>query len=713
MSGLIIRYTYHVQVGAARVEPKLPGLFSSMAQSLINKHTLNRFVGRLAAGYVKWVFHSSTSLSDIDELRAIAKQHQPCIFAFWHGQFMLIPNFSPPKTPVAIMVARHGDAELIGEVLKSFDQMTLIRGGGAGNRKKNRGGSTALRAAVRALEQGTCLSMTADVPPGPARIAGHGILKIAQMSGRPILPVATTSSRLYAMRTWSRMTINLPYSKIAMRLGTPIYVPRDADDAQLEVLRQKLQDALNEVTGQVYADVGVDIVKATPYSALSPEAPPEPAGFKLKLYQTAARLTAKIAPLILLHREKRGKEDPARRQERFGIASHVRPDGPLVWLHAASVGETNAVLPLLHRLREEFPGPRYLLTTGTITSAKIAQERLPDGDIHQFAPIDAPEFVKRFLDYWQPELALLTESEIWPNMILACHERGIPVAIINGRMSERSYRLWRKHKSMAVPVFGRLRLVLAQNERLVRHFHDLGARDVRCAGNIKIDAPKLPYDEAERARLAEAFSGRSVWAAVSTHAGESEAVVKAHVKLAADFTDLVTIFAPRHPERANEISDLAAAADIKTARRSMGEWPDSQTGIYIFDTIGELGLLYSLAKIAFIGGSLVNRGGQNPIEAVRFETAIITGPDQSNFSDSYRALLRNNGAIQVSNFIELAGAVRQLLRDEVEHGRLTHAASSTLDELAGGLETTVEALKPIMPQDNAISQHDERIRVAS
>ena len=668
-----------------------------MADSVINKKTLNRFAGRLAARYVKWMFRSSTSRVDADELRAIAEASQPCIFAFWHGQFMLIPNFCPREIPVANMVARHGDAELIGEIIKSFEQMTLIRGGGAGNRKKNRGGSTALRESVRALHEGRCVAMTADVPPGPARIVGQGIIKIAQMSGRPILPVATASSRFYAMRTWSRMTINLPYSNIVMRLGDPIYVPRDAQEAQLEVLRQQVQDALNEVTHQAYADVDADILKATPHTALPPDAPADPPGFKLKSYRTATRLIANVAPLILRHREKQGKEDPARRQERLGRPSHPRPEGPLTWMHAASVGETNAVLPLINRLHDTCPDSRFLLTTGTVTSAKLAQERLPDHDIHQFAPLDAPQFVRRFLDYWQPGLVLLTESEIWPNTIVECHARDIPIAIVNGRMSERSYRRWRKNKSLSLPLFSRLRLVLAQNDRLVRRFQELGARDVRCTGNIKLDAPRLPVDEAECAKLTVAFQGRSVWAAVSTHAGESEIVVDAHKSLTTDFPNLMTIFAPRHPERGAEIASLAAAAGIATARRSLNERPDDRTGIYIIDTIGELGLVYSLVDIAFIGGSLVNKGGQNPVEAVRFETAVITGPDQSNFTDSYRALLRGGGAMEVGDGAELANIVSQLLRDDVQRGRITRDANSTLDALSGGLGKTVEALAPIMP----------------
>jgi len=676
---------------------------------VIKKQTFNRLAGQLAARYVKWVFRSSKSLSDIGELAATADANRPCIFAFWHGQFMLIPTYCPRHIPVANMVARHGDAELIGEVIKSFDQMTLIRGGGAGGRKKNRGGMAAFRAAVRALEEGKCVAMTADVPPGPARIAGQGVVKIAQMAGRPIIPVATTSSRFYALQTWSRMTINLPYSKIAMRLGDPIYVPTDADDKQLETLRRQVENALNNITRQVYEDVGADVLQATPYSALPLEAPPAPADMRLKAYKAVTLLMASMAPSILRYREKQGKEDPDRRPERLGIASVARPDGALTWLHAASVGETNAILPLLQRLHKECPGSRFLLTTGTLTSAKIARERLPQGDIHQFAPLDTPQFVARFLKHWRPGLALLTESEIWPNTILACHARGIPIAVVNGRMSERSYKRWRKNKSMAVPLFSRLHLVLAQNPRLVRQFRALGTRDVRHCSNIKIDAPVLQVNQEEHARLTALLRDRPTWAAASTHGGEDETIIEAHKAISEDLPHLMTIIAPRHPERGQKISELAAAAGITVARRSFNEQPEPDTGLYIIDTIGELGLVYSLAKIAFIGGSLIDHGGQNPIEAVRFETAVMTGPSYHNFINAYRALLNAGGALEVTGAAELASSVHRLLSDDVQRMRLARAANGVLENLSGGLEKTVEAIKGIIP-DAGIPEADMRAK---
>ena len=670
-----------------------------MARIPIDKRTLNRFAGRLGARYIRLVTRTSTILPETTATQERAAAQHPCIFAFWHGQFLMIPAIRPQNVPTANMVARHGDAELIGEALKSFN-MELIRGSGAAGRKKDRGGATALRTALKTLRGNSSIAMTADIPPGPARRAGLGIVKLAQLSGRPIIPVATASSRFLALNTWSRMTINLPFSRIGVTIGEPIFVSRTADDNALEAARLRVQHALDVATEDIYARVGADITRATPHSALSPDAPPEDTGLKLKTYRLATRLAARAAPLILRHREKRGKEDPARMAERMGVASQPRTDGPMVWVHAASVGETNAVLPLINCLRARRSDMQFLLTTGTVTSASMASDHMSESDIHQYAPLDAPQYVERFLDHWQPGLAVFTESELWPNTIVECHRRGIPFAIVNGRMSDRSYRRWRRNKGLALPLFSRLRLVLAQNARLTQRFRELGARDVRDVGNLKIDAPALPVDDEQLAAMTARVGARPVWLAASTHEGEDEIMLAVHDRLVTQFPDLLTIIAPRHPDRGVEIAALAAGAGRQVSRRSEGALPDPDTAVYVADTIGELGLFYTLAPIAFIGGSLAPHGGHNPIEAVRFDTAVICGPDQSNFSDAYAALLADNGAIEIAGEYDLTAIIALLLRDDMERARLGRGAIAATDTLAGAMQRTADALMPLMPNDD-------------
>src|SRR5581483_2847098 len=251
----------------------------------------------------------------------------------------------------------------------------------------------------------------------------------------------------------------------------------------------------------------------------------------LKTYRALTSCARPIAPLLLSLRGRRGKEEPLRRNERLGRASVKRPSGQLVWFHAASVGETNAILPVMKALSQERPSLSFLLTTGTVTSAQLAAKRLGPRAVHQYAPLDAPEYVASFLDHWRPDLGVFTESEIWPNLILESAARGIPLALVNARMTKRSFRRWRRSLSFAQPLFSRCTVVLAQNETLARRFSALGAPSVIPAGNLKIDAPPAVVDSVELERLRQALHGRPVLIAASTHEGEEQIIAEAHRKL--------------------------------------------------------------------------------------------------------------------------------------------------------------------------------------
>lgn len=683
-----------------------------MAGYLLDKFTRNRIVGRIAARYIRFVKMSSTVVSDPADPHALLHANHPYILAMWHGQFMLLAPFAPPELPVANMVARHGDAEIIGEALKAFE-MDLVRGGGAAGRRKDRGGLHAFREALRLLEQGTAIAMTADVPPGPARQVGDGIIKLAQMSGRPIIAVATASSRYLAFDTWSRMTINMPFSRIGVTHGDPIRVAADADEAAFEAARAAIQQSLNEATDRAYRLAGGDASNVLPHAALTPKDPPAPSNVSLKLYRLATRALTPALPLLLSYRERQGKEEPARRDERLGLASEPRGEGELIWLHAASVGETNAVLPLMDELRRKRSNVRFLLTTGTVTSAALARDRLPKDDIHQYAPLDSPAYIKRFLDHWRPNLVALTESEIWPNTIMACHERSIPIALVNARMSDRSYKRWRKNRRTARPLFGRIRLILAQNERLARRFRELGGRNVTIAGNLKVDAPPLPVDEYALATLRRQIGDRPVLLAASTHPGEDEQVIEAFQILKPKHPDLLLILAPRHPDRGEGLAELAERRGLTTTRRQSDGQIIPELDVYVADTVGEMGLLYSIASIAFVGGSLVERGGQNPIEAIRLKTAVLTGPSQYNFSDAYRELRSRNGVVEVGGADDIASTTDRLLTDDAARSELLANAASALAAMIGALDVTATALNELMPLTDDDTEPDERLKRAS
>ena len=675
-----------------------------MALSPKTKHRLNKLAGHSLAGYIKLVGRSSrASYEPADALDRLRQAH-PAILAFWHGQFLTIPALSPPDVPVRIMVARHADADILGVALTRFPHLGLIRGAGAGGRLKDRGGAAALRVALRALDDGLTLAMTADVPPGPARHAGLGIITLARLSGRPIIPVAVASSRYKSLDTWSRLTINLPFSRLGAVVGSPIHIARDADEAELEEARAGLEAALNALTARAYRVAGANPARATPPARVGTQeqGPPAPLGLGLKAYRALTKAARPALPLMLRYRERQGKEDAQRLGERTGRASRPRPPGQLVWLHAASVGETNAVLPLLSALVDRRPAASYLLTTGTKTSAELAGRRLTANVIHQFVPLDSPEYVRRFLSHWHPELGIFTESEVWPNLVIQAADQGIPLALVNARMSNRSYGRWWRQPGLSQPIFNRFALVLAQNEKLARRFGELGARHALAVGNLKIDAPPPPVDADELARLREALGQRPVLVAASTHDGEEQMLASAHRRLMREMPDFCTIIAPRHPERGLAVAELMKGHGLTVSQRSLGALPARDCDIYVADTIGELGTLYALAPVAFVGGSLVDKGGQNPIEPIRLHAAVLTGPHQENFRDAYQALLRHKGVREVRTADDIADAVLQLIGNETELARLRTGANAALDTLSGALARTVEALLVHLPADDGI-----------
>lgn len=416
----------------------------------------------------------------------------------------------------------------------------------------------------------------------------------------------------------------------------------------------------------------------------------------LSVYSIGGRvLLLPILPFILRRRAARGHEVPERLRERYGYASVRRPARDLVWVHAASVGETNAVAELVRRLAAR--GHSILFTTVTVTGAKTALRMLPPGAIHQFFPVDTRPVMRRFLDHWRPALALFVESEVWPVLTDELSRRRVPHVVVNARMSARSFGQWRLAGGGTATVFGKISLVLAQTEEDATRFSSLGARRVATLGNLKLDAP-FPAGDPERIEdFRRAIDGRPVWLAASTHPGEEKIVVAAHRELAPNLDGLITIIVPRHPDRGPHVRAIAGAAGVRAAARSHGDPMPEGSAVYIADTLGELGLFYRIARVAFIGGSLVDRGGQNPIEAVRLGTAILHGPDTPNFAEVYDVLDRSRGARVIRDARDLANSVFELLTDNVVRRAQCDAAEAALVPLSGALDRTIEALELVLP----------------
>lgn len=422
-------------------------------------------------------------------------------------------------------------------------------------------------------------------------------------------------------------------------------------------------------------------------------------------YNTYRIVTSALSPLITIWlriRQLRGKESRERFNERFGYAKITRPKGMLLWLHAASVGEANSVLFLIEQIKSRFSDINILLTTGTVTSAKLIEKRAIPGVIHQFVPVDTPEATNRFLKHFRPDIGFWVESELWPNLVINAKARGCLMFIINGRMSVKSYNSWQKFALLMIyQMLNCFELVFAQSENDGQRFRALGAREVRCVGNLKYDAAALPCNESDLFSLQQQIGIRQVWLAASTHHNEEEQVIKAYNLVAAKHLDLLTIIAPRHPQRGEEIAKMTAKSG-KTALRSRGDKITADTKFYIADTLGELGLFYRLSEIVFMGGSLVTHGGQNPLEPARLRCSIITGPHTENFSVIYKEMENLSICVRVNDATELATKVNSLMQDSDTLTKMQMQTREWLRGKNGAANKIVDIVAPIFTPINII-----------
>ena len=366
----------------------------------------------------------------------------------------------------------------------------------------------------------------------------------------------------------------------------------------------------------------------------------------LGLYLAFTAAAAPIVRLVLARRAATGREDPGRWREKLGKPGLARPEGPLLWLHAASVGELLSVVGLIGALAQARPDVQLLVTTSTMTSAQLAAERLPARVMHQYLPLDLPGAVAGFLRHWHPDAAVWVESEVWPRLIRQTAARGIPMLLINARMSDRSARRWQRAPVLAAELLGRFTQVFAQDQQTAAHLAALGLPPGRlyCLGSLKESATPLPFDAAERARLAALWAARPRWLAASTHAGDEAEVLAAHRLAAAKMPGLLLILAPRHPERGPAVAALARAAGFMVAERAGRHGNAATADVYLADTLGEMGLWFDLAPVAYLGGSLAPVGGHNPYEPVAQGAAVLHGPHIGNFRDVYARLGAAGGA---------------------------------------------------------------------
>jgi len=659
-------------------------------KNVIRNAHVQRFIGRTLGRYVKLVMRTTRFRSDPADYYKVLDDSWPAIVTMWHGQQLLIPAFIRPKDDIRGLISHHRDGEFQAHLVEYFGG-GLVRGSGhigtgagAGSDIVRKGGPAAMRHMMRVLEENATMFQTADVPKR-ARKAGLGIVTLARNSGRPILPVVITTKRCIHLNTWDKASIHLPFNRGALVLGKPIFVPENLDRSDMEPYRQMVENGLNQA-------------HARAEKMLAGGLSDRPRPFSLKAYKTTATLVEPLSTHLLEYRVRRGKETVARLGERKGFAAIPRPNGRLIWIHAASVGEAASILPLASRFLEADSTDHILLTTGTVTSARFVESRAAPGILHQFSPLDVPVYVQRFLDHWKPDLAIFVESELWPNMLTELNESGIPTVLVNGRLSAASAARWKRAPKTINHLLSSFAHCLVQTRKDGDRLTDLGAQNVIVSGNLKYDSPPPPTDPEKLMALKTALNGRPVWSAISTHPGEDELVADANDIAARRIPGLLCAIVPRHPERGEQIARILRERGLKVVRRSEGALPQADTDIYVADTLGEIGLFCTLTPLVYVGGSLVPHGGQNPIEPIKLGAAVIHGPHTHNFLEIYDALEASGAHGTVTDPIELASTVVQLIQSDAARDDMITRSKQVVNGLTGALDRTLGILAPHLPR---------------
>ncbi|RTR05623.1 lipid IV(A) 3-deoxy-D-manno-octulosonic acid transferase [Halomonas nitroreducens] len=397
------------------------------------------------------------------------------------------------------------------------------------------------------------------------------------------------------------------------------------------------------------------------------------------------------------------------RAERLGAIPAAPSGSRTLWLHCASVGEVQAARPLIEALRRRYPRHRLVITTMTATGAERslalvekAAERGDGGEVsHHFVPLDFPGAARRFVERLAPDLAIFFETELWPNLLAACDRRGVPVAVVNGRLSPRAFRRYRRLGRLMAEALSHVAWLGAKSAADAERFQALGmAPDaIRVTGSLKFD---LAPDEAAcevSERLRRDLGERPVWVAGSTHPGEEQAVLEAHARLCESRPGALLILVPRHPQRFAAVAELCAARGLVTARRSADEAVTAETAVYLGDTMGELAAFYGAADLAFVGGSLVPVGGHNLLEPAARGVPVLTGPALANFEDVAEALREREALVEVADAAALAEALQALFADAPARERLAAAGQAVVEANRGALARTLAGLEHLLPTE--------------
>ncbi len=371
------------------------------------------------------------------------------------------------------------------------------------------------------------------------------------------------------------------------------------------------------------------------------------------IYRILINLVLIISPLIILFRLFKKKEDFFRFKEKLGFFTKDRSKGKLIWFHGASVGEFQSVLPLLEKLEKSKKISQILITTNTLSSSKIISKIKLKKISHQFFPIDNNLIVKRFIDHWRPSIALFIDSEIWPNMLVNLSTQKIPIVLINARITKKSYKRWNKIKNFSKIIFNKFNLCLSSNKETVRFLKKLGAKKVKYFGNLKYSQSENEKIDIDNQAI-KFISKKTAWCASSTHNSEEKFVGQVHNKLKKKYKNLLTVIIPRHIDRKDQIKNQLLDLDLKIHMHEPRTKINKETDIYLVNSFGKTKSFYSILNNVFLGGSIINHGGQNPLEAVRYNCNILHGPNVSNFTEIYKFLSNKKISKKIYNINQTA-----------------------------------------------------------
>ena len=377
------------------------------------------------------------------------------------------------------------------------------------------------------------------------------------------------------------------------------------------------------------------------------------------VYRIIINLIILISPLIILIRLIKNKEDKIRFKEKFCFFSKKRGNGKLIWFHGSSVGEILSIIPLIEKLEKKKSINKILVTSSTLSSSKVLSKFKLRKTIHQFFPIDSNSLTKKFINYWNPSAAIFVESEIWPNMLVNIKKKSIPLILLNARIIKKSYNRWRMIPATSNILFKSFDICFSQNKETTKYLKSLGSKKIKFIGNLKFSESKTQKNNNFDSNLKKIFKSKKIWCAASTHNTEEKICALAHKKLKNKYKNLLTIIIPRHIQRSNNIINEIENLDLKVQKRSAGNKIGKNTDVYLVDSYGESKSFYKICKTVFLGGSLINHGGQNPLESARLGCKILHGPNVQNFSEVYNFLEKNNLSSKFHNTDQLVNLIKK------------------------------------------------------